>query len=76
MPYFCMTGGGGSGHVHGNLPVLNAITDAGNGRIGSFDPPPGHDDWEGGAPTNAHAAIARLASAFHKHVGIRVPGLE
>ena len=74
MPYWgCI--GGGSGHVHGNLPVLAAITDAGNGRVGSFDSPPGTDDWEGVTPPNIHQAVARLAAAFRKHVGNKVPDL-
>jgi hypothetical protein len=75
MPYWgCI--GGGSGHVHANKPVLDAITDAGNGRIGSFDAPAGHDDWDGAAPANIHQAVARLAAAFRKHVGVKVPPLD
>ena len=75
MPYFC-TGGGGSSHVHANKPVLDALSDAGNGRVGSFDPPPGHDDWEGVAPVSIHIAVARLAAAFKKHADMKVPVLD
>jgi hypothetical protein len=75
MPYYGC-GGGASGHVHPNLSVLNQITAAGNGRIGSFDPPAGTDDWDGSTPSNIHEAVARLAAAFRKHAGTRVPVLE
>jgi hypothetical protein len=75
MPYWgCI--GGGSGHVHANKPVLDALSDAGNGRVGSFDPPSGHDDWEGTAPVSIHIAVARLAAAFKNHVGTKVPVLD
>ena len=74
MPYYGWMAGG-SGHVHANKPTLDAITDAGNGRIGSFDAPPGQDDWEGVTPANTHLAVARLAAAFKKHTGMKVPGL-
>jgi hypothetical protein len=75
MPYFC-AGGGGSTHVHANKSVLDALMDAGNGRVGSFDSPPGTDDWEGVTPPNIHDAVARLAAAFRKHVGTKVPALD
>ncbi len=75
MPYYgCF--GGASGHVHPNKPILDQITAAGNGRIGSFDPPAGTDDWAGSEPTTIHEAVARLAAAFRNHAGTRVPGLE
>ena len=74
MPYWGSSGGG-SGHVHANKPILDAITDAGNGKIGSFDSPPGTDDWENVTPANIHQAVARLAAAFRKHLGVKVPEL-
>jgi len=75
MPYYGCTGGA-SGHVHPNLGTLNAITDAGNGRIGSFEPLFGTDDWDGATPETIHEAVARLAAAFRNHAGTRVPDHE
>jgi len=73
VPYFCT--GGGTFHTHANKPVLDVLVDAGNGRVGSFDAPAGTADWEGVTPTNVHEAVARLAAAFHRHVGLKVPEL-